>query len=101
MRFVPIKTIEQQAALVPHRTRDQLVSQRTMLVNALRGHMAEFGIVARQGVGGVGELLVELREGEAVGLPGPTCWHATVRREFPVASAGPSSSRAAPALRAM
>ena len=69
MRFVPVKTPEQQALLVLHRARDLLVRQRTLLVNALRGHMAEFGIVARQGVGGVSELLASLREDEAAGLP--------------------------------
>lgn len=69
MRFVPIKTPEQQAVLVLHRTRDLLVRQRTMLVNALRGHMAEFGIVARQGVGGVSELLAALRAQDVAGLP--------------------------------
>jgi transposase len=63
MRFVPIKTPEQQAVLVLHRTRDLLVRQRTVLVNALRGHLAEFGIVARQGTGGVSELLAILRTG--------------------------------------
>ena len=46
MRFVPIKTAEQQAVLMLHRTRDLLVRQRTMLVNALRGHMAELGLPA-------------------------------------------------------
>jgi transposase len=67
MRFVPVKTAEQQAVLVLHRTRDLLVRQRTMLVNALRGHMAEFGMVARQGTGGMGELLAALRaEKEAI-----------------------------------
>jgi transposase len=69
MRFVPVKTPEQQAVLVLHRTRDLLVRQRTMLVNALRGHMAEFGIVARQGVGGVSELLAALRAEGMAGLP--------------------------------
>ena len=69
MRFVPIKTPEQQAVLVLHRTRDLLVRQRTMLVNAVRGHMAEFGIVARQGVGGVSELLAALRAEDVAGLP--------------------------------
>ncbi len=48
MRFVPIKTAEQQAMLMLHRTRDLLVRQRTMLVNALRGHMAELGVIAPQ-----------------------------------------------------
>ena len=44
MCFVPVKTIEQQSALLMHRVRDLLIRQRTMLVNALRGHMAEFGV---------------------------------------------------------
>jgi transposase len=60
MRFVLVKTAEQQSVLVPHRAHDLLVRQRTMLVNALRGHIAEFGIVVRQGVGGVSELLARI-----------------------------------------
>jgi transposase len=54
--FVPVKTPQQQAALVAHSVRDLLVRQRTMLVNALRGHLAEFGIVAQQGIHRVQEL---------------------------------------------
>ena len=50
MRFVAIKSPDQQAVLMLHRTRDLLVRQRTMLVNALRGHLAEFGIIAPQGL---------------------------------------------------
>ncbi|NGM24422.1 IS110 family transposase [Roseomonas stagni] len=69
MRFVPIKTPEQQALLVLHRTRDLLVRQRTMLVNSLRGHLAEFGIVARQGTGGMGELLGILRDAAETRVP--------------------------------
>ena len=49
MRFVPIKTKEQQTALMLHRTRQLLVRQRTMLSNAMRGHLAELGIVSAQG----------------------------------------------------
>ena len=60
MRFVPVKTPEQQAVLMLHRTRDLLVRQRTMLVNALRGHMAEFGIVAPQGISRVADLVALL-----------------------------------------
>ncbi|MFN0303858.1 MAG: IS110 family transposase [Burkholderiales bacterium] len=56
MRFVPIKTIEQQSTLMLHRARELLVGQRTMSINALRAHLAEFGIVAPQGVHRVGEL---------------------------------------------
>jgi transposase len=48
MRFVPTKTAEQQAALLLHRGRERLVRQRTALVNALRAHLAEFGVIARK-----------------------------------------------------
>ena len=48
MRFVAVKTAEQQATQLLHRGREQLVRQRTMLVNALRAHLAEFRIVAAQ-----------------------------------------------------
>jgi transposase len=57
MRFVPIKTKEQQTALMLHRARQLLVRQRTMLSNALRGHLAELGIVSAKGRNGIGELL--------------------------------------------
>jgi transposase len=46
MRFVPVKTAEQQAALTMLGVRDLLVKQRTMLINAMRGHAAEFGVTA-------------------------------------------------------
>src|SRR6516165_6215259 len=57
MRFVPIKTKEQQTAVMLHRTRQLLVRQRTMLSNALRGHLAELGIVSAKGRNGTAELL--------------------------------------------
>ena len=49
MRFVPIKAAEQQAVLALHRARELLVRQQTMLVNALRGHLSEFGVVVPTG----------------------------------------------------
>ncbi len=49
MRFVAVKTEEQQARAMLFRTRDLLVRQRTQLINALRGHLAEHGIIAPQG----------------------------------------------------
>jgi transposase len=49
MRFVPIKTEEQQTGLMLHRTRQLLVRQRTMLSNAIGGHMAELGIISAKG----------------------------------------------------
>ena len=57
MRFVPIKTKQQQTALMLHRTRQMLVRQRTMLSNALRGHLAELGVVSAKGGNGTAELL--------------------------------------------
>jgi transposase len=57
MRFVPIKSTEQQTGLMLHRTRQLLVRQRTMLSNALRGHPAELGIVSAKGRNGMGGLL--------------------------------------------
>ncbi len=49
MRFVTVKTAEQQSLMMLHRTRALLIRQRTMLVNAIRAHLAEFGIVAPVG----------------------------------------------------
>lgn len=57
MRFVPVKTVENQAALMLHGARDLLIRQRTMLLNAVRGHAAEFGVVGAKGVGRISELL--------------------------------------------
>ncbi len=52
MRFVPIKSADQQAVLMLLKTRELLVKQRTMSVNALRGHLAAFCIVAAKRIGG-------------------------------------------------
>ena len=56
MRFVQIKSVEQQGQLMQHRTRDVLIRQRTQIINSLRAHLAELGIVAAQGDAGVSEL---------------------------------------------
>ncbi len=65
MRFVPVKGAEQQAVLVLHRTRELLIRQRTMLVNALRAHLAEFGIVAPRGIKRVPDLVAALEDAAA------------------------------------
>jgi len=52
MRFVPVKSPEQQAALSMHRTRDLLVKQRTQLINMIRGQWAEFGVTSPRGWSG-------------------------------------------------
>jgi transposase len=61
MRFVSIKSVEQQVTLTLHKARELLVKQQAMGVNALRGHLSEFGIIAAEGIGSVDELL-ELAE---------------------------------------
>lgn len=57
MRFVPVKSADDQAVLMLHKSRELLIKQRTMSVNALRGHLAEFGLVVAKGIGRVDELL--------------------------------------------
>jgi len=57
MRFVSIKSEQQQSGLMLHRARQLLVRQRTMLSNAIRGHMAELGIISAKGRHGTAELL--------------------------------------------
>jgi transposase len=69
MRFVAVKSAEQQSALMMHRARDLVVRQRTMLINALRGHMAEFGFVAAQGLHNVAALIEIIRNSADESIP--------------------------------
>lgn len=71
MRFVPIKSEAQQALLLVHRARDLLVRQRTSLINALRAHLAEFGVVVPKGAPHGRKLASMLIAGETFGLPAP------------------------------
>jgi transposase len=64
MRFVPVKSVDQQAILMLHRGRALLVRQRTMLANALRAHMAEFGFIAAKGLAHVEELVEAIEDDE-------------------------------------
>jgi transposase len=68
MRFVPVKSAEQQAGLTLLKTRALLVKQRTMLINAMRGHAAEFGVVAAKGLAKASELL-QRAHAAAAGVP--------------------------------
>ena len=68
MRFVAVKTAEQQIRGMAFRTRDLLVRQRTQLINALRGHLAEHGVVAPQGRASVKRLAEAIDDGQG-GLP--------------------------------
>ena len=57
MRFVPVKTPEQQSGLMLHRTRHLFIRQQTSVINAIRAHLAEFGVTAAVGRKGIEELL--------------------------------------------
>lgn len=69
MRFVPIKSADRQGVLVLHRTRELLVRQRTMLINAIRGHCAEFGLIAPQGARRSAELIEQVRQATTALVP--------------------------------
>jgi transposase len=68
MRFVAVKTVDQQGVLMLHRVRELLVRQRTMLTNAFRGHLAELGIIGVQGQSGLKDLIVQFHAQQS-GLP--------------------------------
>lgn len=69
MRFVPIKSEDQQAALMLHKVRALLIRQQTMLVNALRAHMAELGMIAPQGRKRVEDIIAVIAEDEDESIP--------------------------------
>lgn len=69
MRFLPIKTEDQQAALMLHKARELLVRQKTMLINALRAHMAELGMVAPLGRGKLNDIIKVIEDVEEESIP--------------------------------
>jgi len=69
MRFVQVKSAEQQGRLMQHRARDLLLRQQTQVINALRSHLAELGIVAAQGHEGLKELLKIIADAKDARLP--------------------------------
>ena len=69
MRFVAIKSPEQQSVLALHRTRDMLIRQRTQLVNMMRAQLAEFGIPLAKGIQHALRLVGQLLDGEAPDIP--------------------------------
>jgi transposase len=69
MRFVATKTPEQQSCLMLHRTRHLFIRQQTAVINAIRAHLAEFGIVAPVGRNGVEELLAVVADASDQRLP--------------------------------
>ena len=81
MRFVPTKTVEQQAILMAHRARSLLVRQRTMAANALRAHLAEFGFVANPGLAHLATLAEQaLSDGDTLPLYARTALETLVRQ---------------------
>lgn len=75
MRFVPIKHKQQQEVLVIHRVREMLIRQRTQVINAIRGHLAEFGIVGPNRAHNIGLLTTLVEDDEDARLP-PVARHA-------------------------
>lgn len=69
MRFVPVKSSAQQAALLAHRGRSLLIRQRTSLINAIRAHCAEFGVVAAKGPANITKLIAVIRDERHPALP--------------------------------
>jgi len=65
-RFVPVKTVEQQALAMVVKTRQKLIARRTQLSNTIRGHAAEFGLVAPKGLAHVAPLLGQIEDGAGV-----------------------------------
>src|SRR5215475_13919023 len=101
MRFVALKTKAQQAALMLHRTRQVLVRQRTMLSNAMRGHLAELGIVSAKGRNGTSELLRIIADGRIAGFPlwpaaFSRCWRGSTALSAP--SSDPSRRASWPGI---
>jgi transposase len=68
MRFVPIKSADQQAVLMLHRTRDLLIRQRSSLISAIRAHFAEFGIVVGQGIRTAGDQRLPVLAAKLLGI---------------------------------
>jgi transposase len=66
MHFVPVKSVTQQAQGMVLKVRESLVGQRTLLVNTLRGHAAEFGVIAGKGLGKIGPLLAAVEQEAAI-----------------------------------
>ncbi len=73
MRLVETKTPEQQSCLMLHRTRHLFIRQQTAVINAIRAHLAEFGIVARVGRSGVMDLLDVVADSSDRRLPEVAC----------------------------
>ena len=104
MRFVAIKTEMQQAAAGIHRVREMLVKQRTMLINTLRGLMAEYGIVVAERPRHVGEPVAILADPADERIPAPLhdgCWRSSKPCAVSSNASSGSSSRSSAGVATM
>lgn len=82
MRFVPVKSVEQQCGRALHRVRDLLVRQRTQLANAIRGQLYEMGLTGAKGAGGMTQLLRRIEAGDAAIPPALLVCLAALARQW-------------------
>lgn len=87
MRFVPIKTVEQQCGRALHRARNLLVRQRTQLANAIRGLLYEMGLTGSKGAGGIAQLLQRIETADAAIPPALLVSLAPLARQWRVVEA--------------
>lgn len=82
MRFLPVRSEEQRAVIMMHRVREQLVRQRSMIVNAIRGHACELCLVSRQGIVAMMQLVsvIECEGNESIPTAARTALLALVRQ---------------------
>ena len=80
MRFVTVKSEAKQAAAVIFRARDLLVGQRTQIINALRGHLGEYGLIAPQGPSHVDRLVAQIEDPTSSIPEAARCCFARARR---------------------
>ena len=95
MRFVPMKTAEQQAALMLVSLRNRLIRARTQLTNATPGHAAEFGLIAARGVDKIEPLLVRIAEDGSLPALARSLF-AQLGAEFAQSEARPDAAAAGP-----
>ena len=69
MRFLPVNSADRQAALLDHKARDFPIRQRTQIVNAIRAHPSEFGVVVAKGTHNVDRLLEAARDVPTAAIP--------------------------------
>ena len=79
-RFVPVKTAERQGALVDHKTRDFLVRQQTQLLNTIRAHLAEFGLVHARDIHNADRLPASIAEAPEAARPALIFWRSSSAR---------------------